>query len=486
MIKRIGQLFNALNRLGVRIFLSIWGSLALLVTLTLLIPQFDQRRILSLSEEESAHYEKNLLNRLIIREQIELKRRERNGSPAPLLYQTEQPALNNYRQRQNRGSHRLIVVPNAIEGRYQVIHHLKNDLYIGFIINTISLPYANQQSSGTEMIVGPFHDHRYPGAHLYITGDAPPQSYYFARLFDAPYLFAFLITLICTPIALHLARTVARPINRLQAAADRVAQGDWHPDPSLEEGPFEYRVVGRSFNRMIEALTLAEAEKNRLFANLSHELRTPLTRIKLTNSLLRRKGGAILQRDIARIDENLALIDDRIQSMLSLSKEIILNREKMEQVELKSLLTPLFKEAHFEAHENGKTFHPPHTIPNITLSLQTEFFLSGLENILRNAIYYAKENIWLTLIITPKRGSNREMVITVYDDGKGVSDEELTSLFEAFFRGERDENMSDYGGSGLGLAIAKQMAHLHHGTINATHHPEQGGLAIELRFPIEE
>lgn len=485
----MGHILPLFNRLGVRVFLSIWVSMALLVGFTTIIPHLDQRRILSIPKEEERIYQENLLERLLIGQKMaaargaysERGREERKGE----------------RKGERRHHDRyLIIIPHSLEERYRAIHHIKEDLFIGFIINTIDLPNAHQQSTGKEVIMGPFHHPSMEGNHLYIVAPAPPQSYYLARLFDAPLLLAGLITLIGLPIAAQLAHSLTRPVIRLQQAAERVALGDWEQDATLEQGPVEYRCLGRSFNHMVAALTRAEEEKNRLFANLSHELRTPLTRIKLTNSLLRRKleKGAYpipTQSETERIEENINLIEDRIQAMLSLSKQIILSRDRLAPYAFRAIIFPLLEETRFEAGEHGKALDYT-TMPNVTLSLNLELFCSGLENILRNAIYYAHHQITLEAHIRPQPQQEsgerkRELAIIITDDGPGVPEEILPRLFEAFYRGERPEGMTDYGGSGLGLAIAKQMADAHRGTITAENCGVVGsnhGLKITITLPI--
>lgn len=179
----------------------------------------------------------------------------------------------------------------------------------------------------------------------------------------------------------------------------RVGKGDWTIDKHIEmQGPAEYRVLAKRFNKMIETLTQAREEKNRLFANLSHELRTPLTRIQLSNSLIRIQNIDSVADEVKRINDNLILVEERIQSMLSLSKKIILSDEAMEIITLSDFLIPLLDDAAFEAGEFDKKLNF-NDIPDVSIEANLELVMSGLENIIRNAIYYATHEINVTMSV---------------------------------------------------------------------------------------
>jgi two-component system OmpR family sensor kinase len=73
----------------------------------------------------------------------------------------------------------------------------------------------------------------------------------------------------------------------------------------------------------------------------------------------------------------------------------------------------------------------------------------------------------------------RQVHLRISDQGHGVADEQLTSVFEPFFRGSGNSQI----GFGLGLAIARRAVEVHGGSITARNKPE-GGLQIELILPI--
>ena len=113
-------------------------------------------------------------------------------------------------------------------------------------------------------------------------------------------------------LAWILARSLARPVEKLRAAAGRRGRGDL--DARVEpEGPLEIDEVGRSFNRMAGELSANLASQRDFVANASHQLRTPLTGIKLRLEAIRAEGGTAAEQAAkaeAELDRLSALVDD--------------------------------------------------------------------------------------------------------------------------------------------------------------------------------
>ena len=102
----------------------------------------------------------------------------------------------------------------------------------------------------------------------------------------------------------------------------------------------------------------------------------------------------------------------------------------------------------------------------------------ALDNVIRNAIRHTAAGTTVEIGIDGLPG---EAVVSVRDQGPGVPEEMLTSIFKPFFRVESDRGR-DSGGIGLGLAIAQRAVVLHHGEISA--HNGQPGLVVEVRLPL--
>jgi signal transduction histidine kinase len=113
------------------------------------------------------------------------------------------------------------------------------------------------------------------------------------------------------------------------------------------------------------------------------------------------------------------------------------------------------------------------TIPADETRLQEVFY-----NLLENAVKYSSENGQIRLQAT-QRGP--EIVLSVSDDGIGISKDQLPRIFERFYRADKARSR-ELGGTGLGLAIVKHIAQLHGGRVEAE--SELGrGTTIRLILP---
>jgi signal transduction histidine kinase len=101
-----------------------------------------------------------------------------------------------------------------------------------------------------------------------------------------------------------------------------------------------------------------------------------------------------------------------------------------------------------------------------------------LNNLLSNALRYTPDGGKIEINLKADR---EKMLVSVHDNGSGISEENLPYIFERFYRADRSRSRSE-GGSGLGLAIALQIAVLHGGTLTAGNHP-QGGAVFTLSLP---
>src|SRR6185369_8845214 len=108
-----------------------------------------------------------------------------------------------------------------------------------------------------------------------------------------------------------------------------------------------------------------------------------------------------------------------------------------------------------------------------------------LDNLLVNALRYVPSGGHVTVELTKPGNAPGSWRLLVQDDGPGLSPEELSHVFERFYRGDQArsvEKARDVAGSGLGLAIVRQIVERHGGTVRARA-ATPTGLAIEIDLP---
>jgi two-component system sensor histidine kinase CpxA len=110
-----------------------------------------------------------------------------------------------------------------------------------------------------------------------------------------------------------------------------------------------------------------------------------------------------------------------------------------------------------------------------------ELLRVAIENVLRNAVRHAPcaSTVGIELLHV---GGNASLAI--YDQGPGVQENDLSRLFEPFFRSE-DARSNHPGGTGLGLAMTRRIIEKHGGSV-AARNRETGGLGVTMLFPSAE
>ncbi|SKA49241.1 envelope stress sensor histidine kinase CpxA [Enterovibrio nigricans] len=330
-----------------------------------------------------------------------------------------------------------------------------------------------QRLYGRWMLAGPFLvDDGQSEALMYVGRmwrEAPP---FYAQILDKPFQLLLVTMVVSTPLLLWLAWALSRPARRLQAAAERVAEGRLEIDPTLEKGPREFRQAGASFNQMVTALNQMISGQQRLLSDISHELRSPLTRLRMANALAIRKQGE--SANLTRIDTEAERMEQMIADLLSLSRMQLNSHAERETFTLEELWLPLLDDAEFEAEQHNKTF-TYQAIPNVTIDGNGPLLCSALENVVRNAIKYADQHTKVSFSV-----EGRSLKVDVSDDGEGVPSEMLADIFKPFYRVSTARDRAS-GGTGLGLAITDSAMRQHNGRAEACIN-DNGGLTVTLVF----
>lgn len=281
-----------------------------------------------------------------------------------------------------------------------------------------------------------------------------------------------------------LAWSLARPIRQLQQTAKRMASGDLTARVgSASARRDEIGQLGQDFNCMAEQVDNLLNGQKRLLADVSHELRSPLTRLQLAIGIAQQQAESELSdsanKQLLRIDTEAGRIEQMLAKILTLSKL----EAKAEDIQFKShnlvtLCEQISADGHFEAQQNNKSLHYDHP-QALSCEVDASLLASAIENVLRNAIRYAKSQVSLRLSVVDDKA-----VIDICDDGEGVSEQERQSIFVPFYRVSLSRNRQS-GGVGLGLAIAQSAVHAHQGQISASQ-SASGGLQVKIVIPLRQ
>ncbi|MBK0400076.1 sensor N-terminal transmembrane domain-containing protein [Limibaculum sp. M0105] len=280
-------------------------------------------------------------------------------------------------------------------------------------------------------------------------------------------------------LSIILANTIAAPIQRLAEAADpegersgRLVNPERVEIPDLTHRIDEIGDLSDSLIRMTSALyTRIEAIES-FAADVAHEIKNPLTSLRSAVETLeyaktdeqRLRLMGIIQKDVNRLDR---LVTD-ISNASRLDAELV--RERMDHVDLVEIVTTMTSITATQGQERG--------IGVVTRMPGNALVVAGLEvrlaqvftNLLDNALSFSPEGG--TITVEGRMLPNGAVRIAVTDQGPGIPEDNLESIFERFYSERPAEGFGNH--SGLGLSICRQIVEAHGGRIWAENIREAG------------
>jgi two-component system, OmpR family, phosphate regulon sensor histidine kinase PhoR len=219
-------------------------------------------------------------------------------------------------------------------------------------------------------------------------------------------------------------------------------------------------------------------------ANVSHELRTPLSILRgyietlVDSPKTSREELARILQIMERHSKRLGLLVDDLLSLAQLeSSSATLEIGEVHLSDLFHHVLRDWKERLAGKHLRLIVDLPPDMPP---IRADETRLQEVLFNLLENAVKYSRENGEIRLQAA-RRGP--EIVISVSDNGIGISRDDLPRIFERFYRADKARSR-EFGGTGLGLSIVKHIAQLHGGRVEAESEPGRG-TTIRVLLPID-
>ena len=273
-------------------------------------------------------------------------------------------------------------------------------------------------------------------------------------------------------LAWILATSLARPVRRLAAAADRLGRGDLEARAAAS-GPRELRALASSFNRMAAALTASLEAQREFIANASHQLRTPLTGLKLRLEALRGAEGASAD-DVAKAEAELDRLSALVDDLLELASAAGSEAPEPAAVDLAAAAEAAADRWRAAAERDGKRLVVAPDGPAVAWASEADV-AHVLDNLIENAVRYCPPG---TAISLAARADARRAVLVVADDGPGIPAEDRSQVFERFYRGTNGRRTGP--GTGLGLAIVSELVTRWGGEVRLREGP---GTSVETAFP---
>tara|TARA_Y100001970_G_scaffold210194_1_gene256370 strand:- start:2785 stop:4098 length:1314 start_codon:yes stop_codon:yes gene_type:complete len=275
-------------------------------------------------------------------------------------------------------------------------------------------------------------------------------------------IFALWITLpafLIVAIAIIFLKNQTRPIKKLAEASKKFGRGE-DIEEFVPSGASEIRQAGYEFEKMRKRILRHLNQRSEMLSGISHDLRTPLTRMKLQLALIKDKN--LIDRFSNDIDEMEKMLNEYLQ----FSSES--NKEQNENFEFNELIKDVILKFNNSMIEfiPGETFY----FNGRKLSIQR-----CLNNLIENSIKFANK---IQINFQKLKGN---ILITIDDNGPGISIEERENVFKPFYK--IDKSRSEKSSSvGLGLSISSDIIRSHGGKIELAD-SKIGGLKATISLP---
>lgn len=238
-------------------------------------------------------------------------------------------------------------------------------------------------------------------------------------------------------------------------------------------------------HEQVEKLQEIDRLKSTFFANISHELRTPLTLILgPVDDILKQNINDQVRKNIDVMHRNGKRLLRLINQLLDFSKleagTVKLSTAELDLVAYVKRIVASFMSA---AERNNIRLEFKAKERTLLCYFDAEKLETIVANILSNAFKFTPEGGHIVVRVERQKNEKGKFCeITIQDSGIGIPEDELSHIFDRFYQID-DSQTRKHEGAGIGLALAKEMAELHHGTIEVESQPCQGSL-FTVRLPL--
>lgn len=295
-------------------------------------------------------------------------------------------------------------------------------------------------------------DEKHENAYLVFYADVTTISEFSQTINTILVIIMVIAAALSFGIAAVIAYSVTKPVRLLSDFARKIGKGDFHSNDCYFRDK-ELDDLAGAMNKSATQLANYDSEQKTFFQNVSHELRTPLMAIKVNAEgiqyglMEKEKSSGIIISEVDRLSE---LVED----LLYISRiDSITQHIEMQENDLRETLSLCAENQKSIADKNHIALIYDFAPMPVLLLYNERHMYRALYNLISNALQYAKSKV----ILSCKTESNKA-VISIADDGSGISENDLPHIFERFYKGAN-------GKHGIGLSIVKSVIDLHGGSV---------------------
>lgn len=264
-----------------------------------------------------------------------------------------------------------------------------------------------------------------------------------------------------------ITRRSFRPIGEIAKSAEEIGQsGDLSKRLDIGSGNDEIHQLANTFNNMFDKLEKNFEVEKQFTSDVSHELRTPIAVVMAQSEygLEIADSEEEYKESFEVIHRQSKLMSDMVNQLLFFSRmELGTQNIKLEFTDISELLTKIAKEQSMLAINEIKI--ESIIDDGVKKEIDISLFTRMINNLINNAYKYGKQggHIWIRLESLTKNDAINENfthVLSIKDDGIGISKENLDKIWNRFFQvdSSRRKDSEIDSGIGLGLSMVKQIA----------------------------
>lgn len=277
-------------------------------------------------------------------------------------------------------------------------------------------------------------------------------------------LLSLFMAAIIIKVAQRFDRNTAGLFDSIINAQKKIAGGDFNVnlDKNTEEmGPFGELV--ESVNDMASELSKIEKMRQEFISNVSHEIQSPLTSIRGFTQALRNDNISLENKlhylDIIEAESTrLSKLSENLLKLASLEADTIKFEPKVYRLDkqVRSIILSC------EPQWSDKDINMNVSMEEIEIKADEDMMNQVFINLINNSIKFTAEGGSISIDLHRQNG---KIEFIISDTGIGISEKDLSHVFERFFKADKSRN-SYVKGSGLGLSIVKKTLDMHRGTID--------------------
>ena len=298
------------------------------------------------------------------------------------------------------------------------------------------------------------------------------------------YLLLATVVLLVVLIMFVVSKVFTEPVKSLIGVIQKMSEGHFEQRVKVN-GRVHNEIIDLAIacNQMADQLEKVESTRQQFVSNVSHELKTPLSSVKVLSESI------LLQEDVPKemyveflhdinseVDRMTAIINDLLTLVKLDQKEIPVN---FKEIDLNEWMADIIKRLQPLADAKGVSLQWD-KLKDIRADVDEMKLSLAISNLVDNAIKYTPEKGTVKVTLD----DHQNVFISVADTGIGIPEDEVSRIFERFYRVDKTRDR-ETGGTGLGLSITHATIMMHKGSIKVNSKEEEG-TTILVRIPLRQ